>query len=41
MHVLETFHGPTLTFKDFGARFLAGYLKFYINKYKSKDGEKK
>ena len=27
--VLETFHGPTLTFKDFGARFLAQYLKVY------------
>ena len=24
---LETFHGPTLTFKDFGARFLAEYVK--------------
>lgn len=27
IHILETFHGPTLTFKDFGARFLAEYIK--------------
>jgi threonine synthase len=26
MHVLELFHGPTLAFKDFGARFLARML---------------
>jgi len=25
-YVLELFHGPTLTFKDFGARFMAGLL---------------
>lgn len=29
-HVLETFHGPTYTFKDFGARFLACYLEEYL-----------
>ena len=23
IHVLELFHGPTLAFKDFGARFMA------------------
>ena len=26
-HFLETFWGPTLTFKDFGARFMANYLQ--------------
>jgi threonine synthase len=29
LHILELFHGPTLAFKDFGARFMArlmGYL---------------
>jgi len=33
LHVLELFHGPTLAFKDFGARFMArlmGYL-FAVN----------
>ncbi|MDZ4806213.1 MAG: threonine synthase [Candidatus Eisenbacteria bacterium] len=27
IHLLELFHGPTLAFKDFGARFLARYLE--------------
>lgn len=27
-HILELFHGPTLSFKDFGARFLAETLNF-------------
>jgi len=27
LHLLELFHGPTLAFKDFGARFLARYLE--------------
>ena len=31
LHILETFHGPTLTFKDFGARFLACYLEEYLS----------
>ena len=34
LYVLETFHGPTLTFKDFGARFLANYLKEILDKKK-------
>jgi threonine synthase len=28
--VLELFHGNTLAFKDFGARFLAGVLSYYL-----------
>lgn len=27
--VLELFHGPTLAFKDFGARFMAGLMGFF------------
>ena len=37
LYVLETFHGPTYTFKDFGARFLACYLEEYL---KHKTNEK-
>ncbi len=33
-HVLELFHGPTLAFKDFGARFLAECMA-HFNKEKS------
>ncbi|PWT87914.1 MAG: threonine synthase [Acidobacteria bacterium] len=29
LYVLELFHGPTLAFKDFGARFLAALLSYY------------
>ena len=28
--ILELFHGNTLAFKDFGARFLAGVLSYYL-----------
>ena len=28
-HILECFHGPTLTFKDFGARFMACFIDNY------------
>jgi threonine synthase len=31
-HILELFHGPTLAFKDFGARFLAQMLGFFAQK---------
>ncbi len=31
VHVLELFHGPTLAFKDVGARFLASLLTHYRN----------
>lgn len=30
--VLELFHGPTLAFKDVGARFMAGALGYFIKK---------
>jgi len=36
LFVLETFHGPTYTFKDFGARFLACYLEEYLKNKKDK-----
>ena len=35
LHVLETFHGPTLTFKDFGATFLAEYIKHVADENKN------
>jgi threonine synthase len=37
LHFLETFHGPTLTFKDFGARFMACYLEEKLNNLKIKE----
>ncbi|MFN8240770.1 MAG: threonine synthase [Bacteroidales bacterium] len=33
--VLELFHGPTLAFKDFGARFMSGLFR-YLNRGESK-----
>jgi threonine synthase len=30
MHVLELFHGPTLAFKDVGARFLARIMAWFV-----------
>ena len=35
-HILELFHGPTLAFKDFGARFLANIMSWY-NKDENKE----
>ncbi|WP_185867264.1 threonine synthase [Blattabacterium cuenoti] len=32
IHVLELFHGPTLAFKDVGAKFMAGCLSFFSKK---------
>lgn len=29
MYILELFHGPTLAFKDFGARFMARLMAYY------------
>ena len=34
--VAELFHGPTLAFKDFGARFMARVMS-YLNKGEKKD----
>ncbi len=36
IYALELFHGPTLAFKDFGAKFLAGLLGYYA-KQQSKE----
>ena len=30
LHVLELFHGPTLAFKDFGARFMASLMAYFV-----------
>jgi threonine synthase len=30
LHILELFHGPTLAFKDFGARFMARVLAYFV-----------
>jgi len=30
LHVLELFHGPTLAFKDIGARFMAGLFQYFL-----------
>lgn len=35
-HVLELFHGPTLAFKDIGARFMSGILSYIGNKKEQK-----
>lgn len=32
LHSLELFHGPTMAFKDVGARFMAGCLEYFIKK---------
>jgi threonine synthase len=32
IHALELFHGPTLAFKDVGARFMARLLQYFIEK---------
>ena len=30
LHVLELFHGPTLAFKDFGARYMARLMGYFV-----------
>ena len=32
IHLLELFHGPTLAFKDFGARFMARVMSYFLQK---------
>ncbi len=34
VYVLELFHGPTLAFKDFGARFMARLMSYFLQKEK-------
>lgn len=31
LHILELFHGPTLAFKDFGARFMARLMAWFVS----------
>lgn len=38
---LELFHGPTLAFKDVGARFMARALQYYINKATNEQDNRK
>ena len=35
IYVLELFHGPTLAFKDFGARFMARLMAYFLQKEKA------
>lgn len=39
IYALELFHGPTLAFKDVGARFMARLLQYFVHKQKG-DGKK-
>jgi threonine synthase len=32
LHILELFHGPSLAFKDFGARFMAQLMSYFLKK---------
>ncbi len=34
--ILELFNGPTLAFKDFGARFMAQFMSYYVDKLNDK-----
>ena len=38
IYSLELFHGPTLAFKDVGARFMARMLQYFINRRNSGSG---
>ena len=39
IYALELFHGPTLAFKDVGARFMARLLQYFINKEQGARGK--
>ena len=39
IYALELFHGPTLAFKDVGARFMARLLQYFICKDREKTGD--
>ena len=39
IYALELFHGPTLAFKDVGARFMARLLQYFIRKDKEKTND--
>lgn len=39
IYSLELFHGPTLAFKDVGARFMARLLQYFINRDKAALGQ--
>ena len=40
IYSLELFHGPTLAFKDVGARFMARLLQYFIREEKKANGRK-
>ena len=40
IYSLELFHGPTLAFKDVGARFMARLLQYFLKSEKSANGQK-
>lgn len=39
IYALELFHGPTLAFKDVGARFMARLLQYFIRKDREKTND--
>ena len=36
LYILELWHGPTLAFKDFGARFMARLMSYYLRREKQR-----
>ena len=40
IYTLELFHGPTLAFKDVGARFMARLLQYFLKKGSKVEGQK-